>query len=60
MHVSELNGQPADTIYSLVSEKLQQEMVPFLDGDKYKRYRFTITREMGGYAAPRILSAVPT
>ena len=59
MHVSELNGQPADTIFSIVSEKLQQEMLPYLDQERYKRYRFTMTREAGDYSSPRILSAVP-
>ena len=58
-HVKELNGQPADTVYSIVSEKLQQEMLPYLDMDRYKRYRFTMTREAGEYSSPRILSATP-
>ena len=59
MHVSELNGRPADTVFSIVSQTLQGEMQPYLDQEKYKRYRFTITRESGSYTAPRILSAVP-
>lgn len=59
MHVSELNGQPADTIFSITSQALQGEMQPYLDQEKYKRYRFTITKDSGAYSAPRILSAMP-
>jgi hypothetical protein len=59
MHVSELAGQPANTIFSIISEKLQQEMRPYVDREKYKRYRFTITRGTGAYDAPRILAATP-
>jgi len=58
-HVTELNGQPISTIYSVLSQTLQKAFQPYIDGNTYPRYRFTITRGSGDWDAPRIAAAVP-
>lgn len=58
-HVTELNGSPADTVFSTTSTTLQEAFKPYLTGDRFLAYRFTITRDTGGYAPPRIAAAVP-
>jgi len=58
-HVVELEGKPVSTIFSLVSEKAQKEFEPYLLGDKYLRYRFTMIKEGGGFIPPRIMTATP-
>ncbi len=56
-HVVELEGMPADTVFSLVSVKAQKEFEPYLLGDKFLRYRFTVIKEGPGFVAPRIMLA---
>ncbi|MFA5379068.1 MAG: hypothetical protein WC455_25155 [Dehalococcoidia bacterium] len=58
-HVVELDGKPVSTVWSITSSTLQEQLKPYLAGDKYLAYRFVITRDGGGYAPPRIASAVP-
>jgi len=58
-HVVELNGAAVSTVFSLVSQKAMNEFEPFLERDRYKRYRFTIIRDAGAWTAPRIVSAEP-
>jgi hypothetical protein len=59
LHVIELAGQPANTIFSIMSDKLQKEFDPYIAGEKFLRYRFTITRGSGTWESPRIAAAVP-
>lgn len=59
LHVIELGGQPVNTIFSIMSDKLQKEFDPYIAGEKFKRYRFTITRGTGSWESPRIAAAVP-
>ena len=59
LHVIELAGQPANTIFTVLSDKLQKELDPYIAGEKFLRYRFVITRGTGAYDSPRISSAVP-
>lgn len=58
-HVMELEGAPSDTIFSLISTKAQEEFAPYLVGEKYLRYRFTVIKEEPGFVAPRIMLATP-
>ena len=58
-HVVELEGRPVSTIFSLISDKAQKEFVPYLAGDKFRRYRFTIIKEGAGFVPPRIMMATP-
>ena len=59
LHVTELNGQPISTIFSVLSQTLQQAFQPYIDAGTLTRYRFTITRGSGDWDAPRIAAAVP-
>lgn len=56
-HVIEVDGMPADTVYSIVSKKTQNEFEPYLLGDRFLRYRFTMIKEGPGFVAPRIMLA---
>lgn len=58
-HVVELDGKPVSTIFSLISDKAQKEFEPYLAGEKFLRYRFTVIKEGTGFAPPRIMSATP-
>jgi hypothetical protein len=59
LHVTELNGQQISTIFSVLSQTLQQAFQPYIDAGTLTRYRFTITRGSGDWDAPRIAAAVP-
>jgi hypothetical protein len=58
-HVIELDGRTVSTVYSVISGNLQKEFMPYLAGDKYLSYRFTIIKEGPVDIAPRIMLAVP-
>jgi hypothetical protein len=58
-HVTELDGKPADTQFSIISEALKAAFQPWLEGGKYKNYRFTLIKERGEYTAPRISQVAP-
>ena len=58
-HVTEVNGEPADTVFSLISTKAQREMEPYLEAERYKRYKFTWIKEAAGYVAPRLVDVIP-
>ena len=57
-HVTEVDGAPTDTVFSLISEKAKKEFEPYLAGDRYRRYKFIVIREAGDFTAPRIMSAI--
>ena len=59
LHVTELNGQTVSTIFSVLSQTLQQALQPYIDAGTLTRYRFTITRGSGDWDPPRIAAAVP-
>lgn len=59
LHVTELNGQPVSTLYSITSQTLRAALEPYLQAEKYRSYRFTLTKDPGPYAPPRIVSAQP-
>jgi len=58
-HVVELNGLKADTVFSLISSTAQKEFEPYLEKERYKRYRFTMIKESHENRPPRIMSAEP-
>jgi len=58
-HVIELDGLPADTIFSLVSQRARKEIESYLVGDRFRLYRFTYIKEGPGFTPPRIMSAEP-
>lgn len=58
-HVVELNGHEVSTVFSLISDKGQKEFAPYLERERYKRYRFTVIKEAPGFAPPRIMTASP-
>lgn len=58
-HVTEVDGEPADTVFSLISTKAQREMEPYLEAERYKRYKFTWLKEAPGYVAPRLYNVIP-
>ena len=57
-HVTEVDGTPADTVFSLISEKAKKEFLPYLAGERFRRYKFVVIREAGDFTAPRIMSAI--
>ena len=59
LHVTELNGQPISTLLSITSVVLQRALDPYLIDEKFRNYRFTLTKDPGAYAPPRIVSAQP-
>lgn len=58
-HVIEKNGEPADTVFSLISETAQKEFEPYLTNERYRRYKFTMIKEGNETRPPRIMSATP-
>ena len=54
-HVIEENGKRVDTVFGMIAKNLQAEFKPYLEGDKYKKYRFTLLKESAAYIAPRLL-----
>lgn len=58
-HVRKIDGRDVSTIFSLISEKAKNEITPYLENDRYKRFLFTYIKERAGFVPPRILSAVP-
>ncbi len=58
-HVIELNGEPADTVFSIISTKAQKEFEPYLEHDRFKNFRFQVVKEAPGFAPPRIMAVTP-
>lgn len=57
LHVTEKDGLPVSTLLSISSLTLQKALEPYLVDEKYLLYRFTLTKDPGAYAPPRIVSA---
>ncbi len=56
LHVIELNGEKVNTLLSITSSKLQEQLKPYLDGERYLTKRFTFTQTPGKYQPPRLVS----
>jgi hypothetical protein len=59
LHITELNGSAVSTLLSISSSTLQKSLEPYLIDEKFRNYRFTLTKDPGAYAPPRIVSATP-
>lgn len=57
--VDEEDGHPVEKTLSIVSSKLVQELSGYLEGKKYKGYRFVIVKDAPGTVPPRIESITP-
>ena len=53
------DGVEVSKIFGTMSSRLQGELTPYLDGDRYKRYEFTIVKDAPGFVSPRIVQATP-
>ena len=58
-HVIEKDGKKIDSVYSVLSVKLQKEFAPYLERERYKRYAFTIVKDGAVDMPPRIQSVEP-
>lgn len=57
--VDRVDGAPADTVFSVLSEKLWDELKPYLPGQRYRSYEFIFVKDAAGFSAPRILEIRP-
>lgn len=58
-HVTELDGKPADTVFSLISTVAQKEFEPYLEAERFKRYKFQMIKSGNVSTPPRIMTAIP-
>uniref|UniRef100_A0A6H2A239 Uncharacterized protein n=1 Tax=viral metagenome TaxID=1070528 RepID=A0A6H2A239_9ZZZZ len=58
-HVIEVDFNPADTVFSLISTVAQKEFEPYLEADRYKRYKFQMIKTGDISTPPRIMTAIP-
>jgi hypothetical protein len=57
--VDELNGQPAQTYYSTMSQKHAADFEPFLINKKYRDYDFIVTLQGSGWQTEYSVQPVP-
>lgn len=57
--VDKMDGDQADTVFSMLSEKLWKEFEPYLEGQKYLNYEFVIVKDIAGFMPPRIVEVRP-
>lgn len=57
--VDEEGGRPVEKSFSVVSGKLADDLSGYLEGARYRAYRFTIVKDAPGTVAPRILEVTP-
>jgi len=57
--VDEEDGRPVEKSFSVVSQKLAEELSGYLEGERYKAYRFTFIKDAPGTVPPRISSVEP-
>ena len=57
--VDEEDGRPVEKSFSVVSEKLFQELSAYLPGKRYTRYVFVIHKPAHKYAAPHVVAVIP-
>jgi len=53
------DGMPVEKSFSVVSERLANELKAYLEGKRYVRYEFTFIKDAPGPVAPRILRVTP-
>jgi len=57
--VDQFNGQPSIATFSVTSEKLAQSLAPYLEGERYKNYLFTIVRRGEGFRTEYEIQPTP-
>jgi len=57
--VDEEDGRAVNKTFSVVSEKLVGDLSGYLEGNRYRAYRFTIVKDAPGTVPPRILEVTP-
>jgi len=57
--VDEEDGAKVSKSFSVVSQKLGEELRGYLEGDRFKAYRFTFIKDAPGTVPPRITGIVP-
>ena len=53
------DGAPVSKSFSVVSEKLAEELGVYLEGKRYVGSEFTFIKDAAGFVAPRIVSVEP-
>lgn len=53
--VDEEDGRPVDKAFSVLSQRLMDELAGYLEGERYLRYTFTIVKDAPGTVPPRIV-----
>jgi hypothetical protein len=59
MYVDEVNGQPVDKMYSILSQKHAAEFAGYLTNKSYLQYNFVVIKDSAGTVPPRIVSVTP-
>ena len=57
--VDKVDGSPVDTVFSVISEKLWNDLKPYLYGQRYRNFEFIIVKDGAGYVPPRIVEIRP-
>lgn len=57
--VDQENGAVVTKSFSVVSQKLAEDLRGYLEGERYKAYRFTFIKDAPGLVPPRILEVRP-
>jgi len=57
--VDEEDERPVTKTFSVVSEKLAGDLSGYLEGARYRGYRFTLIKDAPGTVPPRILEVTP-
>ena len=56
-HVIRVDDKEIDTIYSAIASGIKNELRPYLEGDKYKDYEFTLLKGMEAGVGPKMIEA---
>jgi len=57
--VDSLNGEPVNTSWSVISEKLASMLEPFLEDRRYRNFNFIVTKRGSGFMTDFEFRAVP-
>lgn len=57
--VDERGGVVADTLLSIIQEKLAAALAPYLEGQRYRQYTFALTRRGSGFTTEWEIQALP-
>ena len=57
--VDRVNGQAVDKTFSILSQKLADDLSGYLEQNRYRNYEFTIVKDSAGMVPPRISEVTP-